>query len=229
MAKEEKRASLIEALRSIQPHMRASLEKHKQGIKGLERPDFIWHFMLQSLATQGNSRGSDGIIRNQGNYLQITFKALSKLDAKGRINVLTKVMWAAKVRMPDKKAQWAATNFEIVSRMGGVAKAKQLALEQKGKKNKIGFMKQFAGIGDKYARNFWMDVYHPDFRDCVAIDDRIKKVTEAMGYSFDSYDEHERFYLDIATEAGLEGWELDRLLYNYRDYFLARLSGVRQG
>ena len=224
MTKEEKRATLVEALRNIPGNMRTALEERKKGSNEIERPDFIWHFMLQSLSTQGNSRGSAGIIKDQQNYSRITFDALSKLDAEERISVLREVMWLAKVRMPDKKAEWAATNFDIVVRMGGVEKAKHLALEQKGKDAKIKFIKQFAGIGDKYARNFWMDVYHPEFRDCVAIDDRIKKITKAMGYSFDSYKEHEGFYLEIASQAGLEGWELDRLLYNNRDYFLAGLG-----
>lgn len=229
MTKEEKKASLIKALRSIPTDMWNLIEMHKKGAEDLKRPDFIWHFMLQSLATQGNSRGADGIIRNSSNYSKITFDALSSLDSKGRIDVLTKVMWDARVRMPDRKAQWAAANFDLVSRMGGLAKAKQLALDQEGAQKKMRFMKQFAGIGDKYARNIWMDVYHPEFHDCIAIDERIKKITKELGYSFESYDEHERFYLDIASQAGLKGWELDRLLYNYRDYFLSRINNPTLG
>lgn len=30
---------------------------------------------------------------------------------------------------------------------------------------KIAFMKRLAGVGDKYVRKIWMDVYHPDFFD----------------------------------------------------------------
>ena len=55
-----------------------------------------------------------------------------------------------------------------------------------------------------------MDVYHEDFRDSIALDLRIKAISEALGLSFSSYTEHERFYLDVAREAGLNGWELDR-------------------
>ena len=68
-----------------------------------------------------------------------------------------------------------------------------------------------------------MDVYHPEFRESIAVDDRIQKLSYAMGCEFASYEDHERFYLDVAHEAGLEGWELDRLIYNYRDYFLERV------
>ncbi len=81
-------------------------------------------------------------------------------------------------------------------------------------------MKCFYGVGDKYARNIWMDSYHPDFRHAIAVDERIKKVTEALGYSFKTYAEHERFYQEVAEEAGLQGWEVDRLLYNHQGEFL---------
>ncbi len=32
-----------------------------------------------------------------------------------------------------------------------------------------------------------------------------------------SYEDEEGFYLDAARRAGLDGWTVDRLLYNFRD------------
>jgi len=84
------------------------------------------------------------------------------------------------------------------------------------------FLKTFTGIGDKYARNMMMDVYHEEFRDSIAIDSRIKGLSKAWGL-VRAYDEHERFYLGVARAAGLNGWELDRLLYNFHDEFVARV------
>ena len=69
-----------------------------------------------------------------------------------------------------------------------------------------------------------MDVYHEDFRDSIALDIRIKAISEALGLSFPSYTEHEQFYLDVAWEAGLNGWELDRLLFNFRPEVEVRLD-----
>ena len=86
-------------------------------------------------------------------------------------------------------------------------------------------MDAFEGIGPKYARNVWMDIYDPLFRDSVAIDERIKSITSALGYSFKTYGEHENFYRDIAREVELEPWEVDRLLYHFRDDFL---TAIRQ-
>jgi len=77
---------------------------------------------------------------------------------------------------------------------GDSAKASEQAFAQQVREAKIAFMRRFYGIGDKYARNIWMDAYHPEFHDTIAIDQRIKKETEALGYSLTNYAEHDRFY-----------------------------------
>jgi hypothetical protein len=59
----------------------------------------------------------------------------------------------------------------------------------------------------------------------VAIDQRLKKVALALGFSGRGYHALESFFCDIARDAELEPWELDRLLYNFNDHFLARLIG----
>jgi hypothetical protein len=68
-----------------------------------------------------------------------------------------------------------------------------------------------------------MDVYHEDFRDSIAIDARIKALSRSWGLSFGSYFEHEAFYLSVAADAGINGWELDRLMFNFQSEFLARV------
>jgi hypothetical protein len=82
----------------------------------------------------------------------------------------------------------------------------------------------FPGIGPKYARNIMMDVYHDDFRESIALDVRIQAISKALGLSFPSYAAQEQFYLDVAHEAGLNGWELDRLLFNFRQVVMQRLG-----
>jgi hypothetical protein len=124
-----------------------------------------------------------------------------------------------------------ARNFDLIAEMGGPEEARRLALALEGREAKMIFMRRFWGVGDKYARDIWMSAHDPDFRDAIAVDDRIKKVTRALGYSFRTYEEHERFYQDIAAEAGLQPWEADRLLYEYQKVFLAAIQAgekVRQ-
>jgi hypothetical protein len=72
-----------------------------------------------------------------------------------------------------------------------------------------------------------MDVYHPDFHDAIAVVERIKRITEALGYPYKTYAEHERCYQEVAREASLQGWEVDRLLYNYQGEFLALIGADR--
>jgi hypothetical protein len=224
-----KRQRLLAALRHLTPDMEETLRSRKEeGLEQKDRPDFVWHSLLQSFATMGNARGWDGLIGNEENYNRITFEALSGLDRVERLARLDKVLRASKVRMPAKKAVWLDLNYEMIVEMGGPEEARRQALAQDGRERKVAFLQRFHGIGDKYARNIWMDVYHPDFRDAIAVDERIKRITEALGCSFKNYAAHERFYQEIAREAGLEGWEVDRLLYNHQGEFLDIIDAGRE-
>jgi hypothetical protein len=60
-----------------------------------------------------------------------------------------------------------------------------------------------------------MDVYHEEFCDSIAVDARISAISAVLGLRFTSYAEEEAFYIEVAKEAGLKGWELDRLLFNF--------------
>lgn len=224
MNKELKRTNLINALKEIPIYMSERLSNLKAEKVGLERPDFIWHYLLQSFSTMGNSRGHEGLILNKSNYNEVTFEAVSKLNENERLERFKNVLFRAKVRMPIEKANWLSSNYKKIILMGGLEETKKRALSKKGTLEKIEFLKQFNGIGDKYGRNIWMDVYHPDFHNTIAVDERIKQITKSLGYEFFNYQDEENFYLDIAKEANLNGWELDRLLYNYKDYFLAKIG-----
>lgn len=223
MDKEIKRTKLIESLSNLPSYMVERLNTLKKSKEMLERKDFIWHFLLQSFATMGNSRGHEGLILNKANYNQVTFDAVSDLSDTQRLDRFKDVLYRAKVRMPLQKAVWLNSNYNKIIFMGGLNAVKEKALEQRGTKFKIEFMKQFDGIGEKYARNIWMDVYHPDFHNNIAVDIRIKSITKALGYEFFNYTDEENFYISIAKEANLNGWELDRLLYTYKDYFLSKI------
>ena len=187
MSKEARIHALVEALKRPAPGMSKTLsQRKKEGERELERPDFVWHLLLQSFGTWGGSRGWEGLIGTGENYDRVTFVALSRLGPEARIRELEQVFLAAGVRYARMKADLMAKNYDLVAEMGGPEEAKRLAFAQEGRAAKIAFMKRFQGIGDKYTRNICMDCYHPDFRDSVAVDERIKKVTEALGYSFAS-------------------------------------------
>jgi hypothetical protein len=69
-----------------------------------------------------------------------------------------------------------------------------------------------------------MDLFHPDFRDTIALDARIGNVTDELEIEFESYEEEEEFYVSVADRLGITPWELDRLPYRYTDEVVEEIS-----
>jgi len=206
--------------RGLAQEKQSTLNKLKAEYNNLSRPDFLWHYLLQSFSTMGRASGWDGLIGNKYNYNKLRYEALDKRPPSERVRVVAQTCRDAKIRMPSVKADYILKCFEQVKSLGGPEAAKKMLFAQEGREGKIRFLKRFSGIGDKYARNIMMDVYHEDFRDSIALDIRIKSISEAFGLAFNSYTQHEEFYLSVAKEAGINGWELDRLIFNFKDRFL---------
>ncbi len=202
---------------------KTDLDERKREYRQLKRPDFLWHYLLQSFATMGRASGWKGLIDNKKNYEEVTFDTLEQSRPKERAKKVEQTFRTAKIRMPKRKTKYLIGCFEKVRELGGPEAAKRELLRQSGRDSKIQFLKSFPGIGDKYARNIMMDVYHKEFRNSIAIDARIKSLTQAWGLSFTSYAEHESFLLSAAAEVGLNGWELDRLMFNYLGEFTKRV------
>ena len=215
---------LSKVISNIAKRNAAKLNELKERASDMDRPDFLWHALLEALSTLGNSRGYETLILNNNNYKRVTFEAIQALPSTQRYSVVETTLLGAKVRMPRKKAQWIMENFERVVRLGGPEKATKKLLSAPGKDGKINFLKMFSGIGDKYARNIFMVVYHPDFQNSIAVDDRIKKISACLGLHFLSYHDHEKFYLSVANKSDLNGWEVDRILYHFKDEVLLQIS-----
>ena len=222
--RERARKRLAAAAKKIASKERQKLEELKKESAQLKRPDFVWYFLLQSFATWGKASGSEGLMRNLQNYNKVTYETLSGIPVDERPRVLEQTLRDAKVRYPEKKAKYLAWNFGLIQAIGGLVAAKDKLLKAPGRQAKIEFLEGFKGIGSKYARNIMMDVYHEDFRGSIALDARIKGVSKALGLSFGSYEDEEQFYRDVAHDAGLQAWELDRLIFNFRTGILAELA-----
>jgi hypothetical protein len=216
------RHTLAAIARDLARQHKDRLDELKSWERHIDRPDFLWHFLLQSFGTMGRAAGWAGLSKPE-NYNRVRYEALGALPAAERAAVAERACRDGKVRMPSIKAGYIAGCFERIQKMGGPDAAKKQLFALRGRDAKIQFLKGFPGIGDKYARNILMDVYHSDFRDSIAVDARIKDLSRSLGLEFSNYTEHEQFYLDVAREAGLNGWELDRLIFNYLPEFRARL------
>lgn len=225
--KDAARQCLADAVRELAQleEVKCQLERLKMDASYLQRPDFLWLSLVESMSSMGNSRGYDGLFGNPENYARITYEALASLPSEERFAVLAQTLGAAAVRMPDRKAEWLASDFEQIRRMGGPKEAKKTLLSEPGRDAKIAFLKRLAGIGDKYARNIFMNVYHQEFRQSIAVDSRIESVLSALGIDeLKGYEAREQFLLDAAREAGVDGWDLDRMVYHFKDRLLAKLD-----
>ena len=214
-AQAQGQAQLADVARQLAAEKRGQLDALKANRSDLERPDFLWHYLLQSFATMGRSAGRRRLIEEPANYERLTYPALLALPDAQRLTVACEVCRTAGLRMPNRKGAFITACFDRIRRLGGPEAAKAQLLALPGRDAKIQWLKQFSGIGDKYARNLMMDVYHEDFRQSVALDTRIHRISDRLGVAARSYREQEAFYLGAAAQAGLEGWEMDRLLYNF--------------
>lgn len=224
MQYEQQKSKFATVVKNIYEAHRPKIDDLKGRHADMARPDFVWHYLLQSFSTMGRAAGWHGLIGNKANYNRITFTALQLLTATQRREVVEQTCRDAKVRMPGIKARFILRCFEQISELGGLAATKDALFAIPGRNGKIKYLRQFHGIGPKYARNMMMDVYQEDFRESIAIDSRIKSISTALGVRFDNYADHENFYLDVAHLAGMNGWELDRLMFNFQNEVLAAIS-----
>ena len=194
----------------------------KAGPARAGEPDFVWKGILRCFATWGGvPKGLDFDSR----YKQVKYADLIELPRREQKRRLKGAFWDKWGRLQNDKLKYALNNLTKIYKLGGSTSASRQALKCKGPEAKIAFMKKFDGVGDKYARNIWMDVYHPDFRDSIAVDQRLKIVLEALGRNTEkgtskAYKEHETFFRDIAKRSGVSAWELDRLLFNFTPFFI---------
>ncbi len=197
------------------------LANSKSRANELERDDFVWYELLLSFSTMGNSRGKHGLIDNEENFARVQFDRLKRLSSsEARLAEFREVLHLAKVRMPEKKAVWLLAAFDRIAAMGGLNGAKAELEKRNGREGKIQFWREFDGIGEKFSRNIMMDVYHPEFRDSIAVDVRIKKIAKTLGLNFRNYSDAEEFFLSVAHQAGMNGWELDRMMYRFEADFI---------
>jgi len=197
----------------------------QQASKGWRSPDFIWRELLLSFSTWGGTRGA-GLVTDKKLYGRVTYAALERLTPTKREKILRDTLRDAKVRRYSIKTGLLLKNFDRVKAAGGPAKVKQQLTLCDGRDAKSKFLKSFHGIGDKYARNLMMDVCHPDFSESIALDVRVNKFLKALGVVafLPGYRQKESFLVSAAHEADLNGWQLDRMLFNHTECLLAALD-----
>jgi endonuclease III len=218
----DRREKLLEALRSLTPVMRRRLAQLKeQASQDRKRPDLIWYLLLASAATLGDAAAFSRLFGEQQLVESVSYASLVRLNSDARQRRLLAALQAAAVRYAPKKSKQLAENLITLERRGGVELETKRALSLVGDEAKRDYLLFFKGIGPKYANNIWMDIYDADFRDCVAVDVRITNVMHELGIG-DELDP-QAYFRNLAREANLETWEVDRLLFWFTDYFIAAI------
>jgi hypothetical protein len=217
-----RRERLVEALRHLTPVMHRKLARLKSDAEALRRdPEMLWRQLVNCSATHGNARGWERLFVSGGLPAALKYGALrGQVPARRRLSI-ERALRTAAVRWAPRKSMWLANNYVRIEELGGVRRATRQVLELSGRQAKLDFVLKFDGIGPKYAFNLWMDLYDPDFRDCVAVDIRLGNVLGELGAGKSV--RPQEYFRGLAREARLEPWELDRLLFWFTDYFLAAI------
>jgi hypothetical protein len=122
---------------------RALARKHKDRLDDLKsserhmgRPDFLWHFLLQSFGTMGRAAGWAGLSKPE-NYNRLKYEALGALPAAERTAVAERACRDGKVRMPSIKSGYIVGCFERIQKLGGPEAAKEQLFALRGRDAKI--------------------------------------------------------------------------------------------
>jgi len=223
---ESKQKILIESVICRPREQDTEITKIKeQAIENSKRSDWLWHLLLSSMATMGNSRGYKGLIENEEHYNLASYEALLKLEPEIRLTNIQSALKKGTVRRHNSKGRWLAKNFLFIQDCGGIEVLQNILLNTRGRDSKIHIMKLFDGIGHKYARNIFMDIYHEDFIDSIAVDERLSNILDKLEVDLNlSYSEKENIFVQIAIACQISPWQLDRLLYIFNPYYIAKLK-----
>lgn len=210
-------ADLVNRLKQPNEEFESYLERAREFADEIKKKEeWLWFILLQSYGTLGNSNG--GIIAHEPN---MQYSKLASLKPKQRKETIRKYSKENGVRYPNRKTDQIDDAFQLIAKKGGLEAVSATASSLQGREEKIEFLLQFKGIGNKYARNAWMDLHDTDFINSIAVDSNINKILDKLGLSGKDYLVQERKLVSIAKAAGMSGWELDRILYNFTDSFLS--------
>jgi hypothetical protein len=91
-----KQKKLAAVAKDLAREKKDKLDQLKAENSQLSRPDFLWHFLLQSFGTMGRAAGWAGL-SNRDNYNRVTYAALDSLPANQRVAVAESACRAGKV------------------------------------------------------------------------------------------------------------------------------------
>lgn len=214
------REKVIEAVQAAAREHAGALESLKvAAVEHGSHPDWPWNGIVLSAATLGGSWRWDKRVKPIYD-VELSWAALDGLwmeERQERFNLVGRY-WR-------RTGAFLERMYARLLQEGGPGVTRSNLAVMTGRET-LTFWLAFDGVGPKYARNIMMDVYHPSFRQSYfAIDSRIQKLLPTLGYSGPKrYDAMEAFLTELAGEVGIDGWDMDRLLYQRHDDLVARIT-----
>jgi len=203
---------------TMQIDLRRELEVLKaKGAESRKQKDLLWRKLCEVVATTGSVVHANEFMAMYEDRL--AFDKLSTSEPERTHDIFRALEEANVPRWRQIKAQHLSANYELVNQLGGPVDATIEMLKQEGRQSKMQWLLQFHGVGAKYSRNIWMDICDPDFCNSIALDARVKTFAEKLGFDRNS-NTLEADLLEFAKSCKLNGWEFDRLVFNFGDLIL---------
>ena len=207
---------------SLKINLRDELEAiRSRSLAARASPDLLWRRLCSVVATSGSSVNAEAFMNEYD--IALRFDLLPKTRTAREKVIFAQLMKAKIPRMREQKARDLSENYQKVQSLGGPVKATKIMLSLSGKSEKQKWIRGFNGVGQKYSNNIWMDICDPDFQNAIALDARVKSFAKALGFDTKS----RTLSLDLlqfASDCGLSGWELDRLIYNFGSIILSTIK-----
>lgn len=217
-----RRAEVVEFLRGLAARERAALDQLKRDATQFgQHQDWPWNGLVLSAATRGGSWRWEKNVQPRYED-ELSWSIISELTPDERRTRLETVG-----RFWRKTADWLENAYHQVAVAGGPTELR-MQLSRMSASDVIAFWKALNDIKDKYARNIMMDVYDLHFRTAFfAIDSRLESLLPLLGYDGQRrYSKREEFLCQLASDIGIQAWDLDRLLYGQHAEIKASLAGA---
>ncbi|MGA1798684.1 hypothetical protein VH567_07875 [Sphingomonas sp. 4RDLI-65] len=174
-----------------------------------EQEDWPWIGFVMSCATYGGSKNWSNNVEPRISLFE--WAAVNALSDDERQALFLTV---PNPRFLTRTANNLEKIYQSIKNDGGPKVVRERFASLQSAEALIAALKTYPGIGDKYARNMPMDVYHPLVQTHFAFDHRLNAVIQTVIGGLPPYEVREAMMGRVATEIGIDAWDLDRVLYS---------------
>ena len=184
---------------------------------GWENPDNYWISILTNIMHMGsnsvtltNRKGRDSYKTSE------KFNELVRVNMDEQKKLLLDFVPGSPTMKKEKKIELLLNIIDKINNIGGL---ENCFIKTEEREKLLKNLTQFKGIGCKIARNVYMDLYHPLFRNgSIPIDSNWEKIGLYLGEKWKDPCKDETKILQwreeyINKEIIKEDWEFDRLVY----------------